>query len=127
MVRVLVVAFLFAALIGAPASARADALDDARAGLAAQSQGDLDEAIRYYTLAIDSASLSTDNLVFAYNNRGLAFDDKGLRDRAIVDFDAAIRLNPDYCRAYYNPGLAAHRKGLAKRPTRRYHHPRATL
>ncbi|MEE2981392.1 MAG: tetratricopeptide repeat protein, partial [Pseudomonadota bacterium] len=114
--------WLFAVLfmVVAPLPVWADALDDARAALEAQSQGNLDEAIRLYTLAIDSGGLTNDNIVFAYNNRGLAFDDKGLHDRAIVDFEAAIRHNPDYFRAYYNRGIAYARKGFFDRAIRDY-------
>ena len=87
------IAVLLLMLVPMPASA--GALDDARAALTAQSEGRLDAAIRLYTRAIESGDLSDDNLTYAYNNRGLAFDDQGFRDRAIADFDAALANDPD--------------------------------
>src|SRR5262245_47707481 len=55
-------------------------------------------------------SLSERNRVVAYYNRGLAHHQKADYDRAIRDFDEAIRLDPKYAHAYYNRGLAHHQK-----------------
>ena len=40
------------------------------------------------------------------NNRGLAFSNKGDYHRALVDFNMAIDLKPDYANAYSNRGMA---------------------
>jgi tetratricopeptide (TPR) repeat protein len=36
----------------------------------------------------------------------LLYDNKGDYDRAIADYNQAIRLDPDYALAYYNRGVA---------------------
>jgi Lipoprotein NlpI, contains TPR repeats len=41
----------------------------------------------------------------AYYNRGEAYQAKRDYDRAIYDFDQAIKINPNYEAAYYNRGL----------------------
>jgi tetratricopeptide (TPR) repeat protein len=46
-----------------------------------------------------------------YNIRGLAYDSKGEHDRAIADYDEAIRLDPKNADSYVNRGLAYDRKG----------------
>ena len=46
-----------------------------------------------------------------YNNRGYAYRDKGDTDRAIADFNEAIRLDPKNAIAYTNRGLAYGDKG----------------
>jgi tetratricopeptide (TPR) repeat protein len=51
------------------------------------------------------------DLSWAYYNRGLAYRAKGDNDRAIGDFDAAIRLDPKYAVAYSNRGYAYFAKG----------------
>jgi tetratricopeptide (TPR) repeat protein len=40
-----------------------------------------------------------------YNNRGIAFAEKGQYDRAISDFNQAIEINPRYNKAYNNRGI----------------------
>jgi len=64
----------------------------------------------------------------AYSNRGNAFDDRKDYERAIADFDAAIKIDPRYATAFYNRGnsklnsgdragaIADYRQALELRP-----------
>jgi tetratricopeptide (TPR) repeat protein len=47
----------------------------------------------------------------AYNNRGLAYSDKGDYAIAIADLNTAIDLNPNYVDAYNNRGAIYYKKG----------------
>ncbi len=49
---------------------------------------------------------------FAYNNRGLVYDDMGLYDAAMKDYDRSIALKPDFFRPYSNRGVILMREGL---------------
>jgi lipoprotein NlpI len=68
--------------------------------------GNADLAIGACTAIIQSGAETTHNLAVAFNNRGHAYDRKGDNDRAIQDFDQAIRLRPDYALAFFNRGVA---------------------
>ena len=52
---------------------------------------------------------------FRWNNRGLIWRRKGDFDRAIADFDQAIRVDPGYTAAYTNRGQAYEGKGDKER------------
>ncbi len=68
-------------------------------------QGDTDQAIAYYTRAIEQ----NPSLASAYNNRGVAYLGRGGGNnlqRAISDFGQAIELVPTFAAAHFNRGLA---------------------
>jgi len=46
-----------------------------------------------------------------YNNRGLAYQDKGDLDLALSDYNKAIQINPNYAEAYNNRGFTYQSKG----------------
>lgn len=68
----------------------------------ALNEKDLNKQIELYTKAIE---LNPD-FAEAYNNRGVAYKEKGDIPKAIEDYTKAIKLNPNYATAYYNRGSA---------------------
>ena len=48
----------------------------------------------------------------AHYNRGISYARKGQYDRAIADFDQAIKIDPRYADAYTNRGYAYEKKKL---------------
>jgi tetratricopeptide (TPR) repeat protein len=46
-----------------------------------------------------------------YNNRGIAYGEKGQYDQAILDLNKAIEINPRYDKAYNNRGIVYRLKG----------------
>jgi tetratricopeptide (TPR) repeat protein len=70
-----------------------------------------DPAIAACTRIIGSKRVSRDDLAAAYNDRGLAFHGKHDEDRAIADYDQAVRLKPSYAEAYSNRGDSYEAKG----------------
>ena len=94
-----------------------------RPGRGAASKADgvsLDLKISGCSTVILSGTLSNSDLALAYNNRGSAYSDKGQHDRAIQDYDQAIKLNPSNARAYYNRGIAYSAKGQHDRAIQDY-------
>ena len=51
------------------------------------------------------------NRAIIHNNRGVAQRGKGDLAAALADYDEAIRLHPDYARAYVNRGNARYDRG----------------
>jgi tetratricopeptide (TPR) repeat protein len=66
---------------------------------------DPDVSIRGCTAMIQSGHESRQNLAIAFYNRGNSYRSKGQPDRAIEDYDQAIRLNPNLALAFNNRGL----------------------
>ena len=87
-----------------------DARDHLQRGIEAYQKRELDDAIAYYTKAIelDPADISITSP--AYYNCGLAYYGKGEVERAIVDYTRAIELNPNFDAAYYNRGVVHYEK-----------------
>ena len=97
------------ALAGGPAPG--DPLDLCYEAEIARANGEAERAIVYYTSCIAGGALAPANLATAYNNRGVAYHDQGLYDRAIIDYGRAIDVRPDYANAYYNRGGTRHETG----------------
>jgi tetratricopeptide (TPR) repeat protein len=58
------------------------------------------------TTLIQSGRETQSNLAVSFVDRGIAYKDKGEIDRAIHDYDEAIRLKPDDATAFHNRGNA---------------------
>lgn len=57
------------------------------------------------TAAIESGKYSGKNLAQAFNFRGRAYYGTNKYDRAIVDFDQAIKLDPNYASAFFSRAI----------------------
>ena len=106
------------ALAAAPAPAYQWAPADVNRALDAHNQGDLAEALRLYTLAIDSGELDPQGLALTYNDRAAAWADQGDAtrkkkgyDQALADYAKAIEINPAWGLLYTNRGLTWQRLG----------------
>lgn len=72
---------------------------------------DDDPAIAACTRIITQGKESLANLAMAYGNRGASYVRKGDYDRALIDLDEAIRLDPKAEIPLYNRGLVHQNKG----------------
>ena len=69
------------------------------------------DAIDACTRALNAGHMNAHSLSITYSNRGSAYQSKGDNDRAIADYNEAIRLDPKYAFAYNNRGNAYRAKG----------------
>src|SRR5659263_85468 len=74
------------------------------ASICANAQGD--EAIAACSGIIESGKTSERELAVIYRNRAVALRIKGDHDRAIADYNKAIRLDPKYVNALINRGIS---------------------
>lgn len=98
-----------ALLLVVAAAAAHGQVDDAERCLSVTGNPDL--AIQHCTRAIESGKLSGDALAQLHYSRAIEWTAKHDHDRAIADYDAAIRINPKYTDALYNRANAWGEKG----------------
>ena len=89
-------------LAGAPALAQTP---QERAWCEGEDAVSVDQRIDGCSAVIKAARDRGDKLAEAFNNRGVAYDRKGDYDRAIADYDQAIKLKPS-AELYFNRGNA---------------------
>ena len=71
----------------------------------------IDQRIEGCSAVIKAARNKGDKLAEAFNNRGIAYRLKGEHDRAIGDYNQAIRINAKFAAAYNSRGIAYDGKG----------------
>jgi len=96
-----------------PAAALAQSASDAQRCRTITGNPDL--AIQHCTRAIDSGKLAARELAQVYFSRGVELTTKGEFDRAIADFDIAIKTDAKLTEAYYSRGIAWANKGEPER------------
>src|SRR5215472_992977 len=101
---------LIAATLGLALAARAEPADEQRQ-CAATSGMTVDQKLSACTAVIAAGSESPHDLAVAHNHRGDAYLNKRDPDRAIADYDQAIRLDPTFVFPLNGRGLARQSKG----------------
>ncbi len=107
----MLVAAAFLALTAAPVAAQ-PAVEHRRD---CNDPSDPEARITACTKLIQSGEYSGQNLAFVFNSRGLGYRRLGDSDRAIRDFDEAIRLSPSLAQAFNNRGLTYSDMGQSAR------------
>jgi len=90
-------------LAAVPATAQRNHDDEARC-MNLEKRLSADEEISACTRLIDSGQYKGRSLAIALTNRGSSHARKGNIDRAIADFDEAIRVHPMIADTFYNRG-----------------------
>lgn len=90
----------------APTALRAAASDDMQSCAVTPA----DAAIPFCSRAIESGQFAGRDLAGLYLNRGLRFDGQGRYDRAIEDYDTAIRIDATFAKAFNNRAGAFYKK-----------------
>ncbi len=105
--------YVFVAIVLLAAPVAAQTLEEQR--LRCNDPSDPAARIPACTALIQSGDYSGENLAFVFNSRGLGYRRLNEPDRAIRDFDEAIRLSPSLAQAFNNRGLAYSDKGQSAR------------
>jgi len=106
---------LLAAALGLAVAARAEGGADEQRQCAATGGVTLEQKLSACTAVISAGAEGPHDLAVAYNHRGDAYLNKRELDRAIADYDQAIRLDPKFVFPFNGRGLAYQGKGLFDR------------
>ena len=102
--RIVALAAMLLLAGGAPSVGRADSAADCFGE-------DIERRIEGCTALIEGGDTRSSDLSLAYAMRALAYSLKGVYDRAIPDYDEAIRMKPDFAVALNNRAWAYYRWG----------------
>jgi lipoprotein NlpI len=97
--------FLAIALLALGDTSPAQSNDEAQKCDVERERNDFDLSIDYCTKAIQSGALSDQDLAIVFKNRGLAYYYKKDYERAVQDYDHAIRLGLSDADLFYRRGL----------------------
>jgi Flp pilus assembly protein TadD len=89
-------------LVATPAPALSAGYEDLNAAISYRNQEQYDDAITWFTKAIQDGDLTPDQTRIAYLDRGLSYATKKDTKDAIADYSAAIAAQPDDLLAYEN-------------------------
>jgi lipoprotein NlpI len=95
-----------ALILSASTPAWADGATDANRGINAAAHNKYDDAIALYTSALDGGGFSARDQASLHDKRGVAYASIGEAEKAIADFDSALRLAPDHVFAHFTRGVA---------------------
>lgn len=96
------------------ADARETPGSPADAGAVALHKGDTAAAAQQFSVALQDNTLTNDRRAALLNDRGVAYMRLGQSKRAIEDFNAAVKLLPEYAAIYNNRGNLLLSLGLLK-------------
>lgn len=113
-VRRIVAVAIVATVFGSHA-AKSDALDLARAGLAAKDRREFTLATRLFDAALREGNFADKDRGLLIYSRGVSYEALGMYDKAMADLDAAIVLLPDFPNAYIYRGLVWAEVGMYDR------------
>jgi tetratricopeptide (TPR) repeat protein len=111
MKRLLLIIFIFLAVLPAARYAHGDTMDHLEQAYHAQREGDYESAIDHYSRLLKERTLRTSHRAVVYLLRGECYKDLGKCGRAIRDFDRALKLKLDYPQAYYFRGVCHEAEG----------------
>lgn len=96
--------FAVAGVMAQRADAKPSPENPAELGASALHTGDTKTAVTQLSLALQDSALTNDRRAALLNDRGVAYMRLGQSKRAIEDFNAAVKLLPEYAAIYNNRG-----------------------
>lgn len=99
-------------VLGFAAAAYAGIYDDVNNAVRAHGDGDIMYAFEQYSKIIESGELKSDPkiLAYIYNNRAVIWLQQGNDQKAMEDYEEALKLHPEPA-AYFNRGLIKAQRG----------------